>query len=352
MRTSVVLTLVALVTAACHGSMGPRTVPADRFNYNEMISLSAKQQLLTNLIRMRYIEAPSFVEISSMIDQFGREGQVNGGLGWGTGIPLGADTQQLGAAARWTDRPTITYTPVTGQEFARSLLTPLTPESLFALVQAGWPAEALLGLTVRSINGHENETAAPAARGQADPAFWEVLSIWKRLRGKGALSLRLDKQEGKRNVIVFSKTKADDPEVMQDLARMTELLSLSGDNEYTMSYGLIPEEDQIAILSRSTLEILANLAWYFDVPPKHVAEGRTGPAFESKLSRVPTIDVKYSCERPKCPFVAVKNRGYWFYIEDTDVQSKRVFLILEFMMTLTDHGDAARGPIVSIGGGG
>src|SRR5262249_47988950 len=58
-----------------------------------------------------------------------------------------------GAATSYTDRPTISYTPLSGDKFDKSLLRPLTPGTIFALIQAGYPADFVLRVTVRSING-------------------------------------------------------------------------------------------------------------------------------------------------------------------------------------------------------
>ena len=50
----------------------------------------------------------------------------------------------LGGSGKFTDRPTITYMPLTGSKFIRSLMTPLPPDSVLYTVQSGWPANAVL----------------------------------------------------------------------------------------------------------------------------------------------------------------------------------------------------------------
>ena len=160
---------LAMLLASCV-SVGPKTIQRDQFDYGTAIANAEKEQLLFNVVRLRYVEAPVFVDVSSVINQYSLEGQINLGAGFNTSI--GNDnTGAIGGTGKWSDRPTITYNPISGKEFARSLLTPITPEALFALVQAGWPAELILRLTVRSMNGIENEWAAPANRRIADPRF-------------------------------------------------------------------------------------------------------------------------------------------------------------------------------------
>ncbi len=38
------------------GSLGPGRVPGDNFNYNEAIAQSSREQMLLNLLRLRYLE--------------------------------------------------------------------------------------------------------------------------------------------------------------------------------------------------------------------------------------------------------------------------------------------------------
>ena len=45
---------------------------------------------------------------------------------------------------------------ISGRKFSESLMTPIPPESLFALVQSGWPPELMFRLTVSTMNGVED----------------------------------------------------------------------------------------------------------------------------------------------------------------------------------------------------
>ena len=119
--------------------MGAKTIPRDQLDYGAAISDAWNEQLLTNIVRLRYVEAPFFVSLSSVINQYSRDvGAVAGG---GLNTALGGDKNTFTASgtARYKDQPTITYVPLAGKNFAVSLLTPIPPESLFALFQAGSP---------------------------------------------------------------------------------------------------------------------------------------------------------------------------------------------------------------------
>ena len=209
---------IAMLSTSCT-SMGPRTIPRDQFDYGTAISNAWKQQLLFNVVGLRYVESPVFVNLSSVINQYSLEGEVSLGGGSNTAI-TGDNTMTVGGATRYADRPTITYIPISGQKFARSLLTPIPPESLFALIQSGWSPEFMLRLTVKSINGVNNAQAGPGNRRDADPNFLKVLSIWRRLREAGILGLRREGDGGNSRILVYHRRARVTDETKTDLAAL------------------------------------------------------------------------------------------------------------------------------------
>lgn len=106
-------------------SVGPKTLPADQFNFNTSISEASNEQLLMNLIRLRYNEPPVFLKVSSVINQYTRAGGVNAGAGINNAISTGAKSAIAGANYAWSNTPTITYIPISGREFSSNLLVPL-----------------------------------------------------------------------------------------------------------------------------------------------------------------------------------------------------------------------------------
>lgn len=92
----------------------------DRYDYSDSISESWKRQALLNIVKLRYLDPPIFVDV----------GQIVAGYSLETAVALGgqvADPREsilsLGASGRFTDRPTITYVPLTGNKFVKTLMT-------------------------------------------------------------------------------------------------------------------------------------------------------------------------------------------------------------------------------------
>src|SRR5881394_3837899 len=63
---------IVLLLAGCHG-IGPGTVTRDRFDYTETLSTSWKQQMLVNMVKLRYGDTPVFLDVASVINQYSIE---------------------------------------------------------------------------------------------------------------------------------------------------------------------------------------------------------------------------------------------------------------------------------------
>src|SRR5262249_52890930 len=133
--------------ASC-SSIGPGSVRRDRIDYIGAVADSWKQQTLLNIVRLRYGDAPVFLDVSSLISSYTLQNSlmINGETITDT---MGSFVNP-GAATSYTDKPTISYTPLAGDKFDKSLLRPLTPGTIFALIQAGYPADFVLRVTLRS----------------------------------------------------------------------------------------------------------------------------------------------------------------------------------------------------------
>ena len=63
---------------------------------------------------------------------------------------------------------------------------------------------------------------------------------------------------------------------------------------------------------------------------------------------VPLMRVQSTEEVPTDAFVTVKYRGYWFWIDDKDFQSKKVFSFLMFLFSLAETGAPSQAPVLTI----
>jgi len=73
----VLLTMTTIFHFTGCTNMGPKTVPRDRFDYNNAISDSWKEQTLLNIVKIRYADMPLFIEVASIVSGYTLEGAVN-----------------------------------------------------------------------------------------------------------------------------------------------------------------------------------------------------------------------------------------------------------------------------------
>ena len=189
--------LVAVLLAGCT-AIGPPTVARDRFEYVTAISESWKRQTLLNLLKVRYLDAPVFLDVSSVINQYVLEGEIELGFTW-----QDRNTQVLSGRGMYTDRPTITYNPLMGEKFAQSLMRPIPISAVLFLIQSGYPADYVLRICAQSINGLKNFRSGALATQEADPEFYELLDLFRNLQEMDGISMRYLLINGKRKIVIF-----------------------------------------------------------------------------------------------------------------------------------------------------
>lgn len=342
--------LAVLALAGC-ASVGPKTIPRDRLEYVEALRDSWKRQVLLNIVALRYDEAPSFLEVVSVINQYSLEGRADAGLRVGS---LTDDTT-IGVGGNWSDRPTITYSPLTGERYVRSMLTPIPPASVVALVNSGWPADFVLDLTVRSINGVA-ATGRSRFMGQirSRGEFPAVLSVLRRIQLAGGMGMHVE-DDG--SVILSFRAPADESEA-EDLRALGAELGLElGRTEFRVVYGSEPAgPEEVVILTRSIIDIMNELSTWVDVPPDDVAAGivpaypDVSPGDESENPA--EVLVRWSDADPAGAFAKVRYRGRWFFVGDADRRSKRTLSFMLVLLSLTESGGGQSAPLVTVGAGG
>jgi hypothetical protein len=162
------LLLLTWLSAGC-STVGPQSVPRDRFDYNSAISDSWKEQTLLNIVKLRYADMPLFVEVASVVSGYTLESSVTLAGTLSSESAIAGDAVSLGAGGKYTDRPTITYAPITGQQFNKSFMTPIPPGAILFLVASGWSVDLILPITVDSINGRRSRVSAGVNQPPATP---------------------------------------------------------------------------------------------------------------------------------------------------------------------------------------
>jgi hypothetical protein len=358
-RIYIAFAVFVLVSFTGCASIGPGTVTRDRFDYVTAISDSWKSQMLFNLVKLRYGDAPVFLDVSSVINQYLVEGSVGYSGSWAQNPqlpwPYTALYNWLGTG-RYAERPTITYSPISGEKFARSLMTPIPPAAILNFLQGGYPIDLVLRLAVHTINGIGSRYGYGARMREADPEFYPLVEKLRNIQQSGEIGMRVQKTGDRvTTLVVFSKKSS--PAIQTDRAEVRRLLGLDPQaDEFNVVYGSVAANDkEIAMLTRSMIEILTDLSSYIDVRAADVEQERTFPSPAPELANgvpvLPLIRILSSPQRPDDAFAAVPYGQQWYWIDDKDFPSKRLFSFIMFLFTLTDTGEKQGAPIITIPAG-
>lgn len=339
-----------LLLTGC-ASIGPPTVVRDRFDYVAAISDSWKRQTLLNLLKVRYAEAPVFMDVTSVISAYSVEGDIRVG---GQYTPIGRSGDTFisgGVAGHYSDKPTITYSPLSGDKFARSLMMPIPITGILYLIQAGYPADLVLRICVNSINGLENDYGGPGNPREGSQKFHELMTALRQSQTAGGAGFRTKGSKDQQKAVMFFRPSGDEVEPLA--RRIRELLGLDPTaREFTVVYGTFPEHDaEIAIVTRSILQVMIDLSSQMDVPAADIAEGRVySPQRTAEQQRLfpPLFAIRTGSESPGDAHAAVSFRGQWFWIDDRDQLSKRILTFLMLMFSLTEGAPAQGAPVVTI----
>ena len=99
------------------------------------------------------------------------------------------------------------------------------------------------------------------------------------------------------------------------------------------------------------MQQMATMASQVEVPPEDVSQGRATPGWDavaSNTNAVRLIQIKCSKTEPADAFVTVEYRHHWFWIDDRDLKSKRVFSFMMMLFTLADTGEKENLPLITI----
>jgi hypothetical protein len=340
-----------LATGCLHPGIGPASLSRDRTLYSVSLADSWKEVTLLNIVKVRYLDPPVYIDIGNIVSSYTLIQGVSAG---GTIAPGGTSGAVLGGSAALSNSPTITYSPLTGNAYIKGLTTPLPPVSVFTAMQNGAPADSILLSSVQSINGLRNEQAGLDGVRPADPDFHRVRDLMRDIQLSGLVRIYVKEDANKQQTSVMTLPNDNiPPEIQAAMLELRRLLRLRPDvTEFSIVSAPLPSSDtEVAVMTRSILGILQNMAAEVEVPPEHLAQHRAVPGFESGRTLpgiVPMIRIHSARNRPADAFIDVHYRDTWFWIEDSDLPSKRSFAQLIQLFAMADTGARENLPIVTI----
>jgi len=164
--------------------------------------------------------------------------------------------------------------------------------------------------------------------------------------------VQVDAKKQESALLTF-RTQDTTPETLAESRELRRLLKLDPQaSSFRLVFGATASDDkEIAMLTRSILQLMQAMALHVQVPPEHVTEGRVPPGIDSVMTdpNAPRL-VRILCgkSKPADAFVAVRFRENWFWIDDRDLKSKRSFSFIMMLFSLAETGEREQLPLVTI----
>lgn len=331
----------AFLALACQ-HIGPGTVPRDRLAYNEAVSTSWKEQILLNIVRLRYHDMADFVDVGTIQQSHTLMGTVSGTLS-STLNPWNIVTSTLSPSvtggASTTDNPSVTYAPQSGSDFTRNLIAPIKPYELFNLIEDGY--HNVMRLAVVSIDGIPNDPK--------DRDFKDVTRAISDgyLNGDVSFPVEMQPDGNEKKIFMIVPEQDSTSEASRDsksrppIVAIRQILHLKpAATRFEIKVGTHPKTDtEIAVRTHSVISAMIRLS---DYVPRSKQE---------ELARVetdPPLTVHIGSNKPSNAYAAVKYQGNWFWIDQGDRRSNQAVVYLRTMLALADTGARPTAPVLTI----
>lgn len=319
----------------------------DQFDYAAAVGEAKKRQILLNIIKLRYAEWPVFLEINQIVAGYNWEQTASARFSLRKMFDSAlSDDAELGYIGKFVERPTITYSQLTGENFVRNILTPARPESLLSLIQSGWPVDRLFQTMVQSVNGKRNRHAMYATEYPADPIFINFINVLKKIHIANGISVRVSQVKGQDKVSRLNFRPAlIDSETLLELDELKSQMGLNPEvNSYRIVWDSISEDpNTIAIQTRSVLQVMSTMALFIELPPEDIAKGGALDLKSLKKDKTtglpPLMRIRSGPTAPEDAFVAVPYHDNLFWIDGHDWNSKASLAYLTLLLIVTESGD-------------
>ena len=336
---------------AC-AQMGPEALVTGRPQYNIAVQQTEAEQLLLNIVRQRYNDPILFLDVTSISSGFSRG--VNGSLlgSFGSGSNNGAGS----VGGDFRENPYIFYAPNNGEKFVRQMLTPLNIRTIALILQAGWSIERVMLLLGESANQLYNRPGDNEA-GNRYVQFLDVAKSLRDLQRNNQLIVGLEpgEQEGESALVLIITPDAAGSESYLLVCKAIGIACDGQPIRLRPAFGAPVDGKTLAIATRSLFSVIYHLSRHVDAPQTDIEDGIVSPAPDSyaessggtsALSRL--FRVRSSELEPEVASVKVFYRDTWFYIEDTDQDSKTTFALLSMLITLQSGDTIGVTPLISL----
>ena len=343
-----------LALTGCASIGGPK-LRADQVDYGRALGDANKRAILSALVGLRFADTPGFLTVTQIIAAYSFDATGTASVNPGPNNTSFARAN-VGGSVSYSDHPTFTFTPTTGEAYATQFIRPLPVTLVLPLADSGVPIDLLLRLTAQSIGGLQNGSELGGPNSNGSPGFFQLLQVLRNLQVAGELTVAYEEVNHVSQVsLTFSATPGGESGATNaDLNTVRRLLHLAADQKtFQVVYGQAPiDGKQIPMVTRSVLGILGNLGAQIDVPAEALASGEVKPSVSLVGGETrPTVIVHTAAHTPKDAYVAIKYLGQSYWVAENDFDSKYALTVVQNLMALAQSNTQNAAPIITVPAG-
>ncbi len=338
-------------------NLGPISLKSERSKYNMSIQKTNDEQLLLNLVRLKYRDTPFFLEVGNVASQFRlkNKASITAQL-----ESIVKDIFTLGASTSYEESPTISYAPLQGDKFVKNILSTLSLKTITLLFHSGWSIERVFRVCFQLLGELENAPGASGPTPKNAPQykmFLQAVKYLQELDDQDALRINYQESNGQPQMVLQISNDAKTSKPALAFARIIN--AVPEQQIYVLTH--FPALDQVKhlrIVPRSLLGIMFYLSQSIEIPKRDILKGKVtltktikGEDFNWFEVTGDLLTIRFSDEEPMRAIVRIFYRDTWFYIDDSDMDSKSTFSLLTQIYALQSGAIKSIEPILTIGVG-
>jgi hypothetical protein len=334
--------------------VGPRSISMGRADYNAAINKTEDEQMLMAIVKGRYGETTSLLSVNGVAANVRFNTQAGVNFGFGPESNYSGNLVPFSGSGTYEENPTISYAPVNGEKYIRQLLSPIELDVLLLIMRAAETHEiSYLSVLVKQINDLMNPDFINVSSAEPAQRFERFVALNRELHQAGVLYWVADqRKEVAFDIYISGYAPVYLGKVREYLTLLDLPMPANPSEEIVLpAYFAIKRRKGagIAISTRSTGELVEILRAAVDIPEQHQANGLTIEYPPLGLSGR-KVRIFSSETKPARAVVAVKYRGCWFYIDDTDMQTKLFYRLVRTLWSFSIAGSADRSaaPVLTI----
>ena len=302
-------------------------------------------------------DTPFFLEVSNVASQFRLKNKASISAKLES---LVKDIFTLGASTSYEESPTISYSPLHGDKFVKNILSTLPLKTITLLFHSGWSVERVFRVSFQLLGELENAPGASGPTPNLAPQYKEFLQAVKYLQDlddRDALSINYQEPNEQPQMVLQIANEAKNSKPALKLARVVN--AVPGKTTYLLTHFPTPDQvDYLRVVPRSFLGIMSYLSQSIEIPRKDILKGKVtltktlkDEDFDWSKVTGELLTIRSSNDEPLQAKVRVNYRDVWFYIDDSDLNSKSTFSLLTQIYSLQSGSIKSTEPVLTIGVG-